>query len=160
MVVTGAVGPCATEVNGLYDPVSINASESSFLPMTASSLNCGDDTMSQYQYVKRAAVADYGSSGFNNQVVLTKMKLTPSGIVIKRSSHHAKKSKIFARLNYKGGLPEHNSRKRWEISRQKGFLWTKFDKQNSVRVWSKSQILAILMDDSVDESVVLERYCV
>lgn len=150
---TGATGPCAAEINGLYDPVSINASDCSFLDVSESSVNFGDDNLSHFQYVKRP---DAGFSKCNHSV-LTKMKMTSSGIVIKRSSYHGKKSKIFARLNYRGGLPENNRRKRWEVSQDTGLLWTKFEKQDSVKVWSKSQIVEIVTDDSVEDSILLEK---
>lgn len=139
----------------MYDPVSINASESTCLNLGESSVNFGDDKISQYQYVKRLQYI--GNKNYGGHFAMTKMKMTSSGIIIKRSSHQEKKSKIFARLNYKGGLPESNVLKRWEVSRDKGFLWTKFDKQERVKVWSKSQIVSLVTDDSVSNSILIDK---
>jgi GTPase SAR1 family protein len=160
IVVSGATGPCAGEVNGVFDPVSIGAAS---LPLGRSGLNFGDDAAAQFQYAKRlptgvtgVALKQLGRAG-SSPISVIKLKLTSEGIVIKRSGFNKKKSKIFAKLNYRGGLPETNSRKRWEVSRDSGFLWTKFDKQGGVRVTSRGQLLRLLTDDSLEEAALLRE---
>jgi hypothetical protein len=118
----------------------------------------GDEAFGQYVFTKRSTVIGnekiLGTDFANNR---TKLKLTNSGIVIKYSDLKTKKSHIIAKLNYRGGFPQNNKRKRWEIARDLGLLWTKFDKQDKARAWSKSQLLKICTAESEEDDIILQK---
>ena len=138
--ITGAVGPCAYEINGVYEPNDFE-----------------NDPDLLYSYTKRLSDDLVKLSGRVIRSPQVMMQLTPNGITIQKKQP-GKKAIVLAKLNYKDGLPENNKKKRWEVAREVGMLWTSFDKQDSVKAWSKSQILALCEGDIRDEYSIIQRF--